>query len=233
MAQLFLTPWQLTTALSLGGIADPGPGSPLRVVPPAERPLAPSDPEWAELVERNVVRPDGTGGWRTNLGLVPFLEVACRPEEVISVGVDAPGATGFTIVRRGPVLAECTVGERGVVKLEAPLTRTAVILTVIGALSGDRPEPEPTGFRFLGTAPEAFVLASAQRAVREDPVPLTVERLRSTVAADLAVPARSAAFAVAGAQDAIAHLANDPGAVDDAIEALVEAGHLRARHDRL
>jgi hypothetical protein len=233
MPKFLLTSWQVNSLLHYGSLPMPGPGSPLRALVPSARPLAPGDPDFATLVEKSLLCDNGRGGWRTNFGLLPFLGAAVQPDEVLSLGVGDPKLPGFTVARRNDILVEATLGQGGLTKLEFPLTRTAVILTIIGALSGDRPEPASTGFRFVGGAAEAFVLAAALREFRLDGVPLTVERLRRAVSADLRVTALAAPFAVAGAAEGINRLVNEPAAIDDAIESLVDGGHLRARLDRL
>ena len=130
-------------------LPDPAPGTPLRVVRQFPRPLAPGEPGWDALRARGLVVPDGDA-WRVNLAIRGVLAACVRPDEVIDVGVSDPAIPGFSIVRRGPIVAECTVAA-ATTKLAFPLTRTAVIVTLVGALSGDRPEPPPTGFRFRGS----------------------------------------------------------------------------------
>jgi hypothetical protein len=224
--------WQVSTLLDLADGIEPGPGSPLLVVPRGRRPLAEGEPGFDELVDRSlVVFRDGR--WQTNLAIRAVLGAVCRPEEVLSVGVDEPGLSGFSAVRRGPVVAECTVAHDGTTRLAFPLTRTAVLLTIVGALSGDRPEPPPTGFRFIGSAAEAFVLAATLRRLRQDPIPLTVAALRDAVTHDASVAGYRAPFAAAGAPDAIASLAADRSAVDAAIESLVASGPLELHLDHV
>lgn len=219
-----LSDWQVATLLALGGLPDPAPGTPLRVVRDFPRPLAPGEPGWDALTARGLVVPDGDA-WRVNLAIRGVLAACVRPDEVIDVGVSDPAIPGFSIVRRGPIVAECTVAADGTTKLAFPLTRTAAIVTLVGAVSGDRPEPPPTGFRFRGGAGEAFVLAAALRALREDPVPLTAARVRGAVARDLGIRGYVLPFAIAAGPEHTDAL-RGPDGVDAAIARLVDGGHL-------
>lgn len=227
MRSFLLTDWQVSTLLDLAGVPEPLPGSPLRVVRRYPRPIAPEEPGWDELAAQGLVvaDPEGSDGWRVNLAARAVLGACARPDEVIDVGVNAPDVPGYTVVRRGQLVAECTVAQ-GMTKLSFPLTRTAALLTLVRALSGDRPEPEPSGFRFRGGAAEAFVLASALRRLREDPVPLSTAAVHEAVARDVRIAGYAAPFAVAGGPDQIASLARDPDEVDTAVNALLRAGHL-------
>lgn len=232
MPTYLLDGWQMSTLLDLTDGIEPGPGSPLLLVPRDRRPLAEGEPGFDELVDRAlVVFRDGR--WHTNLAVRAVLAVACQPDEVLSIGVDAPGMSGFSAVRRGPVVLECTVAGDGTTRLVFPLTRTAVLLTIVGAFSGDRPEPPSTGFRFVGGAAEAFVLAACLRRLRQEPGPLTVAVLRDAVRRDASVAGYRAPFAAAGAPAAIDALATEQGAIDAAIEALVAAGQLELRLDQI
>ncbi len=54
-----LSDWQVATLLALGGLPDPAPGTPLRVVRQFPRPLAPGEPGWDALPR---------GGWWSRTG---------------------------------------------------------------------------------------------------------------------------------------------------------------------
>ncbi|MEZ5116738.1 MAG: hypothetical protein R2737_10760 [Candidatus Nanopelagicales bacterium] len=225
MPTFILTDWQVATLLAIGGVPEPRTGSPLRVVRAFPRPIAPGEPGWDLLERSGLVRPAGTG-WRVSLPVRSVLFACAQPDEVIDLGVNDPTIPGFTICRRDNVVAECTVIADGTTRLSFPLTRTAAILTLVSGLSGDRSEPEPSGFRFRGTAAEAFVLASALRRLREDPTPMTLADLRSAVARDSHIAGYAMPFAIAAGPDAVLALVQDRHTVDAAISSLVQGGYL-------
>ncbi len=217
---------QIRALLAQAEIGDPGPGSPLKLLPETGGPLHADDPRFSDLAAQCVLQRDGDD-WRVNLLLRAVLGACAQPEEVISVGVDAESHPGYALVRRGELWSECTVGRDGATKLYFPLSRSTAILSLIGALSGDAPEPPPSGFRFVGPAEDAFVLAAVLRAYREYPPDIAFSRLAGAVAEAAKMPAFAAAFTTVAGPEPIERLAASPEAVEASIGRLVVAKHLR------
>ena len=167
------------------------------------------------------------GSWRVNTLVKAVLLACAQPEEVLALRVTGQQASGFSVCRRGPLLTECTVGGPGLVKLSFPLTRSSITLMLTSALSGDRPEPEPVGFRFQGRADDAFVLSLLLNQARANPEGLPAEQVADTVAGAVENPALTLPFVlVAGAEPLLA-LAGSRDAVEAAVGRLVMAGHAR------
>jgi hypothetical protein len=101
-----------------------------------------------------------------------------------------------------------------------------VFLTVIGALSGNTPEPPSSGFRFVGPAGEAFVIGCALRLASRGRTPVAPHELAAAVVADAADPRLAAGFALTAGPESVEALAGSPPAVEAAIGRLATAGHL-------
>ena len=161
-AREFLEPVQLARLLDLGGMSA-HPASPIARVAQA----APCDlegPGGEALRARGLVVGDPA---RSNSAFRGVLEAAARPEEVLTLQVSGPRQPGFSLCRRGTFWTECTVGPLGVVKLEYPLTRGAMIVAAGAALSGERDEAPPVGFRFRGPGADLSVLHAIVDAGRD------------------------------------------------------------------
>lgn len=227
MPAFVLNDWQVGTLVAMAGIAPPVEGSPLRALRTYPRPIAPGEPDWGHLVETRLLVPAGTG-WRVNGVIAGVLRACAQPEEVVNVGVGDEENPGFSVVRRGELVSECSIARSGTTKLSFPITRSALLLSLIGALSGsDSDGLTPSGFRFRGPAEDAFVLGAALRELRADLAPLTVAGLEAAVARYASEPKLAAGFILAGQRDVVARLASSPPDVAAAMQRLVGAGHLR------
>ena len=227
MPGFLFTSDQVATLIEVGGLGGPTPGSPLYPQPPNAQALHPNHPGFTKLVEMHALEAK-EDGWRINILLGAALRASLEPHEVISVGAGRqPRPRGFSVLRRDDFLAECTVDNYGNAKLYFPLSRSQLMLLIGDALTGTRPEPEPTGFRFVAPAEEAFVFGAALRELREFPVPLTVERLKEAVRRTASIPGFAAPFATTSGVVAIDALATSDQPVDAAIQRLLTEGHLR------
>ena len=226
MPAYVLTHEQIRTALGMAGI-EVGAGSPLAALPEASRDLGPADAAFQKMAEGHLVEAVDGGNWRVNTLVKAVLLTCAQPEEVLSLRVTGPQQSGFAVCRRGPLLSECTVGAAGLVKLAFPLTRSSILLMLTSALSGDRPEPEPTGFRFQGRADDAFVLSLMLNEARRNSEGIAAGEIASRVARAVENPALTLPFVlVAGAEPLLA-LAGSRDAVDGAVGRLVMAGQAR------
>lgn len=218
---------QIATLIEFSGLGEPIVGSPLFPQPAAARPLHPNHPAFEKLIEMHAVEASGDG-WRVNLLVGAALRASLEPQEVISVGTgQQPRPRGFAVVRREDFLAECTVDGYGNTKLYFPLSRSQLMLLIGDALTSAKPEPEPTGFRFVGPAEDAFTFAAAMRELRELPVPLTAESLVDTVQRTAGTPHFAAPFATTSGVAPIEALATSPPSIRAALERLISDGHLR------
>jgi len=226
-----LTHEQIQTALGMAGI-NVGAGSPLSALPEASRVLQPSDAAFQKMAEGHLLEGED-GSWRVNTLAKAVLFTCAQPEEVISLRITGPQQSGFNACRRGPLLTECTVGGPGLVKIAFPLTRSSIILMLTSALSGDRPEPPPVGFRFQGRAEDAFVLSLLLNQARENPEGLAAGQVADTIASAVENPALTLPFVlVAGAEPLLA-IARSRDAADAAVGRLVMAGQARNEGGRL
>lgn len=203
--RLRLAPTEVALLLADLGLP-PGPPSPLCAV-------------WSAPAE--------PGGRRVNRFAAAILAACARPEEVLWVRT-AEG-TGFSVCRRGSLHVACTIGPDGQVTVEAPLTRTQVLVALVGALSGDRPEPDPLGFHLRGPATDAVVLRVVVDRCGDRG--LARAAVADAVAALLDPPARACALgSLTGVEGLRRLLAGDLTA---AVERLLAAGHLTVHDDRL
>ena len=222
MPAYVLTHEQIRTALDMAGI-EMGAGSPLAALPESSRVLQPSDAAFQKMAEGHLLEQQDSS-WRVNTLAKAVLFTCAQPEEVLALRVMGPQQTGFSVCRRGPLLSECTVAGPGLVKLAFPLTRSSIVLMLTSALSNDRPEPEPTGFRFQGRADDAFVLSLLLNEARANPEGIAAEQIADRVAAAVENPALTLPFVlVAGAEPLLA-LARSRDAVEAAVGRLAAAG---------
>ena len=226
MPAYVLTHEQVLTALGMAGIAVTT-GSPLAALPEASRALGPPDAAFQKMADGHLVEADDDGSWRVNTLVKAVLFTCAQPEEVLALRVMGQQPGGFSVCRRGPLLSECTVTGPGLVKLSFPLTRSSIVLMLTSALSGDRPELEPTGFRFQGRADDAFVLSLLLSEARADPQGIAAGQVADRVAAAVENPALTLPFVlVAGAEPLLA-LARSRDAVEAAVGRLAIAGQTR------
>ena len=226
MPAYVLTHEQIRTALAIAGI-EVGAASPLAALPESSRVLQPSDAAFQKMANGHLMETADDGSWRVNTLIKAVLFTCAQPEEVLALRVMGPQQTGFYVCRRGPLLSECTVAAPGLVKLAFPLTRSSIVLMLTSALSGDRPEPEPTGFRFQGRAGDAFVLSLLLNEARMNPEGIAAGEIAAGVAVAVENPALTLPFVlVAGAEPLLA-LARSRDAVEAAVGRLVMAGHAR------
>jgi hypothetical protein len=220
-----LTHEQIRTALDMVGV-EVGAGSPLAALPESSRVLQPSDAAFQKMADGHLLEQQD-GSWRVNTLVKAVLFTCAQPEEVLALRVMGTQQSGFSVCRRGPLLSECTVAGPGLVKLAFPLTRSSIVLMLTGALSGDRPEPEPTGFRFQGRADDAFVLSLMLNEARANPEGIAAGEIAARVAAAVENPALTLPFVlVAGAEPLLA-LARSRDAVEAAVGRLAMAGQAR------
>jgi len=220
-----LTHEQIHTVLGMTGIGV-GAGSPLAALPEASRILQPADAAFQKMADGHLLEAQD-GSWRVNTLVKAVLLACAKPEEVLAFRVMGPERTGFSVCRRGPLLSECTVGGPDLTKTSFPLTRSAIILMLTSALSSDRPEPPPTGFRFQGRADDAFVLSLLLNEARANPVGLPATQIAETVAKAVENPSLTLPFVlIAGAQPLLA-LAYSGDAVAAVVGRLTTSGHVR------
>lgn len=226
MPAYVLTHEQVRTALVMTGI-DVTMGSPLAALPEASRTLGPSDAAFKKMAEGHLVEAAGDGSWRVNTLVKAVLFTCAQPEEVLALRVMGPQQSGFAVCRRGPLLSECTVGAAGLLKLAFPLTRSSIVLMLTSALSGDRPEPEPTGFRFQGRADDAFVLSLLLNEARANSEGIAAGEIADRVAGAVENPALTLPFVLVAGAEPLLTLAGSRDAVDAAIGRLAMAGQAR------
>lgn len=161
--RVFLEPTAVALLLELAGL-EAHASSPLATIA-AAKPCALDGPGGARLRERGLIVGDDPP--RINAAFAGVLETAARPHEALGLQVSGPQAPGFTLCRRGDFWAECTVGPLGVVKIEYPLNRAAMVIAAVRALSSDRDEAPPVGFRFRGPGADLSVLHALVAAGRD------------------------------------------------------------------
>jgi hypothetical protein len=145
----------------------------------AATPCSLDGPGGTRLLELKLLVPeDGKPVPRVNSAFRGVLEAAAQPQEVLSLQVTGAQAPGFALCRRGSFWTEATVGPLGVLKLEYPLARDAMLLAVGSALSSRREESPPLLFRFRGPAADLLVLHALVAAGRAG---VATEELRATV----------------------------------------------------
>jgi len=218
---VLLTAGQVRALLDRAGVT-PAAASPLAELPPVTA-VSEGGPGWEPLVAHGYVVPAAGGGWRPNGVVLGALAAAARPAEVLSLHAITPGSPALTICRRGDFWTEASVGG-GAVKLAFPLNRGVFLLAALSGLSADHPEPRPSGFRFIGAAGEAFVLAALLAAGGDDRgVP--TEALLAAVERRLSSPDALAPFAAMPGRDTVTAL-RDAAARVAALDRLVAAGHV-------
>ncbi len=228
MPGFLFTAGQVATLIEISGLGLPRPGSPLFPQPPDAQPLHANHPGFTKLLDLHALEAKGDG-WRINGFLGAALRASLEPHEVISIGTgQQPRPRGFSVVRYDDFMAECTVDGDGNAKLYFPLSRSQLMLLIGDALTSAEPEPEPTGFRFVGTAPQAFVFAAAMRELREFPVPLTRQRLLETVRDSVTIPGFVAPFVTTAGVTPIEELATSDESVELVLQHLLADGHLRS-----
>jgi hypothetical protein len=228
MPGFLFTPDQVATLIEVSGLGSPRPGSPLFPQPPDARRLHANHPAFTKLLDLHALESKGDG-WRINGFLGAALRASLEPQEVISIGTgQQPRPRGFSVVRYDDFMAECTVDGDGNAKFYFPLSRSQLMLLIGDALTSAEPEPEPTGFRFVGTAPQAFVLSAAMRELREFPLPLTRQRLLEVVRSSVAIPGLVAPFVTTAGAAAIEELALSDESVEFVLRRLLADGHLRS-----
>jgi len=226
-----LTHQQIQTALGMAGI-EVKPGSPLALLPQAERLLEPAEAAFQKMADGHLLEAQN-GNWRVNILAKAVLLACAQPEEVISLLVTGGEGQGFSTCRRGPMVSECTVGGPALVKISFPITRSAVILMLTSALSGERPEVPTTGFRFQGRAEDAFVLSIILREARSAGVGLAVDQVAEVVAESVKNPSLTLPFALTAGSEPLLGLARSRDAVDASVGRLVIAGHIWNEGGRL
>jgi zinc-ribbon domain len=219
-----LTHEQMRTALNMAGI-DVGPGSPLAALPKASRFVQPPDGAFQKMADGHLLE-NQDGSWRVNTLVRAVLLACAQPEEVLALRVTSQ-LSGFSVCRRGPLLTECTVGGPGLVKLSFPLTRSSITLMLTGALSGERPEAEPTGFRFQGRIDDAFVLSLLLNQARENSEGIAAGEIGGRVASAVENPALTLPFVLVASAEPLLALAGSQDAVEAAVGRLVMARHVR------
>ena len=153
-----------------------------------------------------------------------YLEACLRPDEVVSVGIDDVGHPGLGVVRRGSRWCECTVDWRGSAKLYFPLSRSAMIATLAGAIppGAGAAENGDARFAFVGSVTEAFVLSVLARELREDPRAPTLAELAAAVVRSIDRPSLSLGFQLLGGPEV-------PDGLRSAAVVAVVVGGLQAR----
>ncbi len=107
MPGFILNAWHVGTLMDIAGLAAPVVGSPLRSLQTYPRPIAPGEPDWDYLVDKRLVVENGKG-WRVNGVMAGVLRACAEPDEVVNVGVGDTENPGFSVVRRGELVCECT-----------------------------------------------------------------------------------------------------------------------------
>lgn len=222
MPAYVLTPLELGIVGGLVGRAAAA-HSPLHAIVPM-RPARTQSAEDARrsLEERHLVERAGDS-WRVNHLFGSVLLTCLEPDEVLALQTFGATWPGFATCRKGPLVTECTVAADGSVKFAFPISKSAVQLSVAAALSSDRPEPEPTGFRFRGSAGAAFVLSVLLHAEREGRPRLDRDGLAVAVRAAIGDPTRTLGLALVAGGAELVGLA-DLGALDEAVAELAASG---------
>lgn len=225
MPALILSAQQRQIVLDLAGKAA-ATHSPLHASPPADE--EDSNVALEQLVERHIVEAVEEG-WRLNHLFASVLAACLDPDEVISLQTMGGRWAGFTACRKGPLVSECTVGVDGAVKFSFPLSRSAVQLSLVAALSADRPEPTPTGFAFRGTPTAAFLLSLLLEIEREGRPRVDQEALSLLARHAVDDPTKTLGLALlAGAEPLLA--VNEDEAFGKAIAELGAAGMVVIDH---
>ena len=161
MREVTLSARQLVAAVALAG----GDVTELSPVPPLGGPDLlddADDPEFRNLADQHVLERDDDA-WRINAMAAAVVGTCARPEEVLTLRPLDPSAPVISACRLGDLWVQCQVSEDGTTRLVIPWTRDLMIALVMGALTGESPEPAPSGFRFRGSASEAFALCALVR----------------------------------------------------------------------
>lgn len=220
MPSFTLTPAQVATLLDeLALVADVG--SPLHSVPSATA-LPTGHPERQALLEVGALVADGDGD-RPNLAIASALRACAFPDEVIWLGAGAPN-TSVTVCRRGRLFVDCSPRSDHRLSLTFPLDRAQLVLLATASLSGDRPEPPPSGFAFRGPPSDLLLLRILCDLAGDRPVERV--RLVDQLAAALGDPARTVAIGAYGQRADFEQLAQVPARLDEAVARLTSAGHL-------
>jgi hypothetical protein len=208
------------------------PGSPLALLPQSERLLEPGEAAFQKMADGHLLEAQN-GSWRVNIMAKAVLLACAQPQEVISLIVTVGEGQGFSTCRRGPMVSECTVGRPALVKISFPVTRSAVILMLTSALSGERPEAPTTGFRFQGRAEDAFILSIILREARSGGGGPAVAQVAEVVAESVKNPSLTLPFALTAGSEPLLGLARSRDAVDASLGRLAIAGHVRNKGSRL
>ena len=202
--------------------------SPLhRVSIPQE--LRSSDPVVVALVDQHMLEKEEET-FRPNVlgGAVAYT--CADPEELLALRPMDPALPTLAAGRRGQLWVQCEVAADGAVRLTFPFSRDLMIGTVMAAFSSDNPEAEPSGFRFVGSAPEAFAL-TALAAHLADHQSVGMSAAEDVVAEATADLSRTLAFSAISGPEQIDQLATDKEARSAAVTRLTDDGHL-VRHGR-
>ncbi len=231
MPGLLLTPAQVATLLDVAGLV-PGVGSPLHGVAVAD-PLPADHPERRALFDRSALVA-GVEGDRPNAVVVSALRACADPDEVLWFGADTPDAS-VTVCRRGRLFVDCSQRSDHRVSLVFPLDRAQVVVLAIAALSGDRPEPAPSGFALRIPLSDAFLLRAIADLNARSGNAATPDRadVVEVVGAALDDPRQLVAINSYGRRADLLSVIDDPARFDDAIARLTAARHLVAGEFRL
>jgi hypothetical protein len=231
MPRLLLTPAQVATLLDVAGLV-PGIGSPMHGVAVADR-LPAGHPERRALLDRSALVA-GADGERPNAAVVSALRACAHPDEVLWFGADTPEAS-VTVCRRGQLYVDCSRRSDHRVSLVFPLDRAQVLVLATSALSGDRPEPVPSGFALRGPLRDAFLLRAIADLNARNASGATLDRVTVIEAVEAALedPRQLVAISAYGRRADLRSVVDDPTRFDDAIARLTAAQHLAAGEYRL
>jgi len=220
MPGLLLTAAQLATLLDEFEL-EPGVGSPLHGVPSNE-PLPRDHPERRSLLDAGALVATDDGD-RPNAAVASALCACAVPDEVLWLGAETQNAS-VTVCRRGRLFVDCSQRSDHRISLVFPLDRAQLVLLATAALSGERPEPPPSGFALRGPLSDLFLL----RVIGDVAVERPVERndLVGAVTSALDDRERTLAIDAYGRRSDLDALARDAGRLDEAIARLTLAGHL-------
>lgn len=223
MPRIVMSDRQVATVLAVAAIGEPSPHSPL-LIPAAAEPLPADDPGVEELRARGVLQPG-----RVNGLFLQYLAAALDPDEAIHLAVGHDDYPGLSVVRKGQFWTECTVAADGSTAFDFPVTREAVVASLLGSLSHGRanhPEPGPDRFVFVGRPDDAFVLSTAVR-LQGDAESLQLERLAAKVVSTATKPEYSAGLTLVGGHGRFERLATERDAFDASLGRLITGGHLQ------
>ena len=231
MPGLLLTPAQVATLLDAAGLVA-GVGSPLLGVPIAD-PLPTDHAERRELLDRWALVADADGD-RPNAAVVAALRACAEPDEVLWFGADGPDAA-VTVCRRGRLFVDCSQRSDHRMSLVFPLDRAQVVLLATAALSGERPEPAPSGFALRGPLSDAFLLRTIADVNTRHEGAVTIDRSDVIEAVEVALeePREFVAISGYGREADLRSVVDDGGRFDDAVTRLRAGNHLVAGEFRL